>query len=270
MSIKYIITFFLLVGLFSCDDEDQSVRFFFIGDGEYLYLDSTIEENDYSVLLYQYDVERPTLISGYNNLQLAFYDYKTGKYTTNVSFDMNVFKVNDDTIYAPYYANQTFNNLEVTNSPIYFSEPSDGGEWTVQIFGMLNGRDFFSEMKFDDVDDAFFTRKFEYGGLEYQFTLVEPFFPKVGITNIEFALHKNQGTYWEYVNNFTTRLTISNDDITNPPGVLDPTPIDYQPGHYSGKLNITSSGDWFLKIELFDDENPVYTYEQAIYVKVSS
>lgn len=271
MSKQKLITFLLFILFVSCDDGSNEIRFFFIGEEEYQFIDSIQVQDDYAIILYQYDVDKRNLVQGYNNLEISFYDFKSGKYTSNVSYDLNVFKLSDnDTVFAPYYADQVFNNIMLANSPIYFTEASGESNWIVEISGEIEGRQFLNKMEFNDVEPGVYFDNFQFQGSEYLLNLVQPLVPKVGIEPLEISLHKKTGNKYIPAENFTTAIQLYNDEIQNPPGLIAPTKSDFIPAHYIGNINITESSDWTLEIEFLMNGESAFIYKQDFFVKVEA
>lgn len=267
---KNLVISIILLLLISCDDETNEKKLFFVGGDDFVFIDSTIKQDDFSVILYQYDVTQRNLIEGFNDLDISFYDFKSRDYTTNVNYDLKVYKIDGDTVFAPYYADQNFNNLDLASCPIYFTEGSNGKDWMMEVSGRLNGRDFSTEFRFNDVEVGIFQRDFEINGESYLFNFIEPFVPNIGVGDVEFSIHKIVGDKFEAANNFTSEINLFNENVTNPPGIINPEFADDIPGHYNGKINLTESGEWILEIKLYLNGEEAFTFEQGIFVKIDN
>ncbi|MEM9052756.1 MAG: redoxin domain-containing protein [Bacteroidota bacterium] len=95
---RWIYLFALVLGLASCKDEDLFTKNFELTDGQHLTLDSALQENDFTVLIFvspecplcqNYSVTFSEIIEEYNAEGIRFYGVLSGKYYTGE--EMNEF-----------------------------------------------------------------------------------------------------------------------------------------------------------------------------------
>lgn len=264
--LKILLITIILISI-SCDDPDET-KVFFVGDANFFFIDSVGIRDDYALVIYQFDTDKRNLIEGFNNLHIGFYDFKLGNYTKDVDFDLTITKGESS---SPYYIDEVFNDLLITECPIYFNEPSGAESWEVNVFGKISGRDFSNSFFFDDVEPGIFIEKFEHNSEEYQFTLVEPFdgTTPTGVSNVEFAVHKKENLTWQAVENLTCKIIQTNGEITNPLGVLDPKLVENgRRGHYRGTINLINVGAWEIDVEIYLDNVLIFTFEKEFVSKV--
>ena len=192
--------------------------------------------------------------SGYSKFYIALYDSITGNRIENANIQlmpmMDMGTMQHSSPYENPASDIAVNHLFPCS--VIFIMPSTAGNWTVQIKVTRNdkvGMLMIPVTVIEPVKSRMKSFTSFNDGAKYFVSLIDPVSPKVGINDMEIAIHKKVSMMsFPADNSLTVTLTPEMPTMGHgSPNNVNPVHVGN--GHYKGKVNFTMTGLWKLNLD---------------------